>query len=100
MNNYLVQLSEQMKKYGAENTVIGMDSVLELLWQCYAECNPVDDGRIRAAEFAMRPVFQALPLEDSDDLSNLIADLCLAYQRAAFLEGVQVGACLKVELAA
>lgn len=100
MNQYLTKLISELEKYGAEYTVNGEDSVLELLWQCYAETRPVDDGRIRAAEFAIRPVFQALPLKDSDDLSNLVADLCLAYQRAAFLEGIQVGACLKAELAA
>ena len=94
MNPYIEQLKKELEKF----TGSGDFSVLELLWYCYSASNPIDDGLIKQQEEALKPVFDELSNDSADRLFNLIGDLCTAYQRAAFLEGVQVGIQLTREL--
>lgn len=100
MNQYLQRLKEDMDQYGSEYTVMGNESALKFLWNCYAETNPIDDGRISSADASMAEVLLRMEPGDADVVFDRISDLCLAYQRAAFLEGIQVGACLERELRA
>ena len=99
MNPYLAQLQRNLTAYQQKCGTEEPYSILGFLWQCYSESNPVDDGHIRDAELLIVPVLEALPIEKADALSDLICDLCLAYQRAAFLEGIQTGFHLFDELA-
>ena len=98
MNTYISQVKKQLAEYEAKCGVTDSESILDLLWDCYLESNPIDDGRIRQAELALAPVFRELPIAHSDALSDLITEMCIAYQRAAFLEGIQVGFHLNQEL--
>ncbi|MBR6766410.1 MAG: hypothetical protein IKM02_00500 [Clostridia bacterium] len=98
MNLYIDRLNQQLEHYHA---ICGQEepySITELLWRDYSETNPVDDGRIRECENAILPVFESLSVDASDSLSDLISNLCTAYQRAAFLEGIRVGVSLMTEL--
>ena len=99
MNQYIEYIKKGIAEYASKCNVPESESILDFLWQCYSESNPVDDGRIREAELLIVPVLEALPIEKADALSDLIFDLCLAYQRAAFLEGIQTGFHLFDELA-
>ena len=98
MNNYLqqfhLQLAEYQKKCNAGEPI----PVLELLWQCYYNSKPIDDGRIKEIEEKLAPAFDVLSFEDSNDAFTMIGELIDAYQRAAFLEGIQIGAQLTSEL--
>lgn len=96
MRNYIEQLQNDLTEYEAKSGLNG--SVLELLWNIYMETTPVDDGLIRKREAAIAPVFQELSVPASDGLTDLIADLCAAYQRAALLEGIHIGFRLSEEL--
>ena len=86
-------LSEYTKKCGStENS-----SLLDFLFYNYLSSQPIDDGRIAQCENMLAPVFSELSLESSDQLFDLIADLCAAYQRAAFIEGIRIGVQLSRE---
>ena len=98
MNLYITQLKAQLDEYTKQQGEADDLPILDYLWDLYSASNPVDDGQIRAHELALAPVFHALPFMASDTLFDLIADLCTAYQRAAFLEGLQVGVNLVAEL--
>lgn len=87
------ELSDYAKKCGAEET----SSILEFLYYNHLSSKPIDDGRISECEKALSPVFDELSLESSDRLFDLIADLCAAYQRAAFIEGIRIGVQLSRE---
>ena len=100
MNPYITQLKKELAEYEKACGGEAHGSILELLWYCYSTANAVDDGRIGAAERALVPVFEELSVEASNTLDDYISDLCYAYQRAAFLEGIQVGASLTKELEA
>ena len=98
MNQYHTAIQEYLRKCEQRGSFGGMESVLEFLWQCYSAAVPVDDGQIRTCEEALRPILQSLPYDASNILFDRIADLCTAYQRAAFLEGIALGVRLRWEL--
>lgn len=98
MNPYIDQLKTELAEYDTQCGAEGEMSVLNLLWYRYSARNTVDDGQVREADTALRPVFDELSVKSSDILYDLIAKLVTAYQRAAFLEGIQVGFCLNSEL--
>ena len=98
MDPYITQLKKELAEYEKACSGEPQASVLQFLWDCYAAANPVDSGEVKAAEAAIMPVFQELSFDSSNMLSDLILDLCTTYQRAAFLEGIQVGAHLVEEL--
>ena len=98
MNQYIERVKKELSEYRIRCHRVESESILNLLWQCYLESCPVDDGRIKAAESTIAPVFNELSNVSSDLLSDMINDLCTAYQRAAFLEGIQIGVHLFEEL--
>lgn len=100
MNLTIEQFSQQLKEYDIRCVGDGEGAVLEFLWKCYYNSKAVDDGWIRKAENAINPIFEELSMEASDSLFDLVDDLITAYQRAAFLEGIQVGFQLARELTA
>ena len=92
MNQYLYQLEHELLEFERNHSSKDTISVLELLWDCYFQSKPTDDGRIRQAEEALAPIFDRLNFQDSNAVFDVIDDLCAAYQRAAFFEGIHIGA--------
>ena len=98
MNPYIQQLKKELKTY---EILCGKEEdfpILRFLWQSYSCFHPTDDGLIQKCSNALSPIYQELSLPNADTLSYLICDLCTAYQRAAFLDGILVGAHLVEEL--
>lgn len=91
MNKYLLQLRKELSEFERNRSPEDTISVLELLWDCYFQSKPTDDGRIRQAEEALAPIFDRLNFQDSNAVFDVIDDLCTAYQRAAFFEGIHIG---------
>ena len=79
---------------------MGAESLLEFIYQCYSEFHTIDSEQIRACLADLEHFHDALPIEESDRLFNLVADLCIEYERAAFTEGIHVGVQLMEELRA
>lgn len=98
MNPYLSQLNHYLRTCQQRGGINSMESVLEFLWECYSAVNPVDDGQIRACEETLHSFMKELSFDASNALFDTIADLCTAYQHAAFLEGLTLGARLHAEL--
>ena len=78
----------------------GTASLLDFIYQCYSEIHSMDNEQIRACFAELERFHDAMPLEESDRLFNLVARLCIEYERAAFTEGVHVGVQLMEELRA
>lgn len=98
MNHYIEQLKTYFSEVEDREGFGGIPSILEFLWNCYSCEHPVYDGKIHEAEKALAPVLEELSVEASDAVFDLVVHLCDCYQRAAFLEGIQVGARLVMEL--
>ena len=98
MHISLETLKKQLVKYEIQCGGCNIPSALEALWELYFESNPADDGQIRQAEADLSQLYPELSLPASDALTNTIYSICIAYQRAAFLEGIQIGFHLAEEL--
>lgn len=98
MNPYMAQLKKELTDYTAKCGSDRAVSILDTLWYCYSSANPIDDGKIRQSEEVLAPVFEELSVDSSNALFDLITDLLNTYQRAAFLEGMQVGVQLFTQL--
>ena len=79
-------------------SILGAESLLDFIYQCYSEIHSMDNEQIRACFAELERFHDAMPLEESDRLFNLVARLCIEYERAAFTEGIHVGAQLMEEL--
>ena len=90
MENLLQQLQEQLKQYSSDNNREKLP-ILEILWDCYYQSNPIRTEQIKQVENKLAPAFEALSFEDSNDAFCLLYGLVEAYQHAAFIEGIQVG---------
>lgn len=73
-------------------------TVLDQLYQAYAESHEFDPPEIRDGFKELEEFLCTLPLEDNNAVFNLGCRLCCAYERKAFLDGLQYGAHLMSEL--
>ena len=73
-------------------------TVLDQLYQAYAESHESDPPEIRDNFKELDKLLGALPLDDNNAVFNLCCSLCTAYESKAFLDGIQDGAHLVLEL--
>ena len=73
-------------------------TVLEQLYLAYAESHESDPAEISDGFKEPEDVLCVLPLDDNNAVFNLCCKLCSAYERKAFLDGLQYGAHLIIEL--
>ena len=74
------------------------ETVLDQLYQAYAESHESDPPEIRNGFKELEEFLCILPLEDNNTVFNLCCRLCSAYERKAFIEGVQYGCYLVKDL--
>ena len=73
-------------------------TVLDQLYQAYAESHESDPPEIREGFKELDELLGILPLDDNNTVFNLCCSLCSAYERKAFIDGVQYGARLFIEI--
>lgn len=66
-------------------------SVLDYLTVCYLEEYPISSERVKEIQDKMAPYYEGVPFAVSEQLFQLVYDLCGAYEDAAFREGLKVG---------
>ena len=98
MGNYYDLFLKQLEEYKAKCSGDIPIPLPELLWLCYTENDPVDDGRVKAVEQKLEPVFDALPFAVSNEVFMTLYELVDAYRRSAFLDGIHLGLRLAKEL--
>ena len=74
------------------------ETVLDQLYQVYQESHESDPPDIRDGFRELDDLLGDLPLEDNNTVFNLCCSLCTAYEYKAFLDGLQYGAHLMLEL--
>ena len=74
------------------------ETVLDQLYQAYAESHESDPAEIRDGFKELDNLLGDLSLDDNNAVWNLCCQLCTAYERKAFLDGLQCGAHLMNEL--
>lgn len=74
------------------------ETVLDQLFQAYAESHENDPAEISDGFMELEEFLCTLPLEDNNTVFNLCCRLCSVYERKAFIDGVQYGAHMILEL--
>ena len=74
------------------------DTVLDQLYQAYTESHESDPPKIRDGFKELDALMGSLPLDDNNAVWNLCCQLCTAYEHKAFIDGLQYGAHLILEL--
>ena len=96
------KIAEWLKAYIETHPIDLGDSdceiVLDQLYQAYAESHESDPPEISDGFKELEEFLCVLPLDDNNAVFNLCCRLCSAYEHKAFIEGLQYGAHLMLEL--
>ena len=98
MHNIAKHLTSYMDKHPIDLGDTDCETILDQLYQAYAESHESDPPEIREGFKELEEFLCALPLEDNNAVFNLCCRLCSAYEHKAFLDGLQYGAHLISEL--
>jgi len=91
-------LRDYLRSHPIDTGDDGCETVLEQLYLAYANSHESDPPEIRSGFADLETLLESLPLEDNNAVFNLTCNLCTHYERKAFLDGVQYGAALIMEL--
>ena len=96
MNEYIEALIRYVAKsppnYGSD-----ANSILEMLFSYYHECNNTDTDTVKAAFEDMYQRMHGMPLREMDRIVDSVCTLCREHEKAGFVEGVKVGIMLGEE---
>ena len=98
MKELACRLDAYIRKHPLDPGKNDCQTVLEQLYQAYAESHESDPAEIGDGFKELEEFLCVLPLEDNNAVFNLCCRLCSAYERKAFLDGLQYGAHLISEL--
>ena len=73
-------------------------TVLDQLYHAYTDSHESDPPDITALFRELSGYLETLPMDTNNSIFRLTCDLCIAYERKAFLDGLQYGAELILEL--
>ena len=98
MDNIAKRLAAYMDKHPIDLGDTDCETVLDQLYQAYAESHESDPLEISEGFKKLEEHLCSLPLEDNNAVFTLCCHLCTAYEHKAFLDGLQYGAHLINEL--
>ena len=98
MESIIVRLDEYIKTHPVDLGDSECKTVLDQLYQAYAESHESDPPEIGDGFSKLEDYLCALPLADNNAVFKLCCQLCTTYERKGFLDGVQYGAHLMCEL--
>ena len=93
MNPHIKNLSTHLANLAPE-------SAMEMLYEYYRDINIPETEIIKVNFSCLNDILGKLPLQEMDEVWYRVCDLCIEYQKRAFLDGVSTGAKLAVELEA
>ena len=77
-----------------------VDTLLELIYFHYTDYSPVETPEFKAVIKPLEKILRSLVEtdEEADKYMNIVFELCCAYERQAYVEGIKLGARLTMEL--
>ena len=98
MDNIAKRLASYMDKHPIDLGDTDCETVLDQLYQAYAESHESDPPEISEGFKELDDLLGNLSLEDNNAVWNLCCQLCTAYEHKAFIDGLQYGTYLMQEL--
>ena len=77
-----------------------VDTLLELIYFHYTEYSPVETPEFKAVINPLEKILRSLVETDqeADEYMSIVFELCIAYERQAYVDGMKLGARLVMEL--
>ena len=98
MDNIVKRLQSYVDKHPLDLGDTDCETVLDQLYQAYAESHESDPPEIREGFKELDDLLRDLSLNDNNAVWNLCCQLCTAYEHKAFRDGLHYGAHLIQEL--
>ena len=98
MKSFSEALKTYMQTHPFDSGDPDCKTVLDQLYHTYAESHESDSQEIGDGFKELEEYLCILPLENNNAVFNLCCRLCSAYERKAFIDGLQYGAELMLEL--
>ena len=96
------QITEHLNAYISDHPFdpgdTDCETVVDQIYQAYAESHESDPLEIRDGFKELDNLLGELSLDDNNAVWNICCQLCTAYERKAFLDGLKYGAHLMKEL--
>ena len=92
MNEIAKRLNAYINAHPFDSGDSDCETVLDQLYQAYAESHESDPPEIRDGFKELDALLEQLSLDDNNAVWNLCCQLCTAYERKAFIDGLQYGA--------
>ena len=92
MENIAKRLNAYINAHPFDSGDSDCETVLDQLYQAYAESHESDPPEIRDGFKELDAFLEQLSLDDNNAVWNLCCQLCTAYERKAFIDGLQYGA--------
>ena len=95
----LNKLKQHMQEH-PDNFYGDVDTLLELIYFHYTDYSPVETPEFKALINPLEKILRSLVEtdEEADEYMNIVFELCCAYERQAYVEGIKLGARLVMEL--
>ena len=98
MNTYMEKLETYLEENKSSILGSGMEPIWERLYWAYIESNPTDSALIRQKYEELDGCMAKLTIRENDRVMDLLSNLCMEHEKAAFFAGVQTGVRLLWEL--
>ena len=98
MNEIAKRLNAYITAHPFDSGDSDYETVLDQLYQAYVEFHESDPLEIGEGFKELEEFLCSLPLEDNNAVFNLCCRLCSTYERKAFIDGLQYGAHLILEI--
>ncbi len=98
MNELTTRLNAYIDAHPFDAGTDECETVLDQLFQAYQESHECDPPDIKDGFKQLDTFLEGLPLDDNNAVFNLVCRLCTAYERKAFMDGIQYGVHLLQEL--
>ena len=91
---------ENLREYILEKhpDVSDSESVLEMIYECYAQLNQMDNETIRKDFDELYQTMHGHSLREIDKVIDTVCLLCRDHEKAGFVNGVRIGIRLEDEL--
>lgn len=97
MNEYVeilkCHIAENPPNYGSD-----ANSILEMIFTYYHECNNMDTDAVKAAFEDLYQRMHGMSLREMNRIVDAVCTLCREHEKAGFVEGVKVGIQLEQEI--
>ena len=91
LEEYIQKLKAHVEAQSSKFVCDDSESILEMLYDIYAESNRFDNEVIRADFHKLYRLLNGMPLKEMDKITDPVSVLCRDHEMAGFIHGVQVG---------